>query len=495
MVRVIAHSLQGTDDGNTQIITITIMKNIVRFLLCVVAIATLASCTKSATEGGSANRLATPEFSANATENTITVSWTAVEGAAYYEIALNEKAPERTDKTVHRFENLEWNTTYTVKLQAIAANAEDSSLVATQEVVIAARVVPVYREWYPQNGSTAIAISDDGRWVVGAFDRQGMILDLNSDEITYVENFEFSDVADTGVAVGCTFESSQSGEAAMYIQGKAVKIDLSELTTSNMSSLQSVTPDGTFVVGWWWEFEENSYYGKVYDTVVPFVYDVLKDRVTVLEAGDAIYGVGAVSAYGVSPDRRIVGCEQGVVMQAVVWEDEYSQFYYPVFEYDGEYNPVRTFGDTQVRMTPNGNYIYSIVKNYPEGGQIGGEWSQPACYNLETKELTVFEGTCNQGSVTAMTDDGLVFLNDVPYYMGTTSYVVDLKSGNTTEQTPIIDWLMREYTINLYGYLQDGIITIGASADGRKLLGIVNTDMGWMTYVIDLDGTPVSPIE
>ena len=146
-------------------------------------------------------------------------------------------------------------------------------------------------------------------------------------------------------------------------------------------------------------------------------------------------------------------------------------------------------------MTPNGNYIYSIVKNYPEGDQIGGEWSQPACYNLETEELTVFEGTCNQGTVTAMTDDGLVFLNDVPYYMGTTSYVVDLKSGNTTEQTPIIDWLMREYTINLYGYLQDGIITIGASADGRKLLGIVNTDMGWMTYVIDLDGTPVSPIE
>ena len=201
------------------------MKNIARFLLCVVAIATLASCTKSATEGGSANRLATPEFSANASENSITVSWTAVEGAAYYEVALNEKAPERTDKTVHRFENLEWDTTYTVKLQAIAANAEDSSLVATQEVVIAARVVPVYREWYPQNGSTAIAISDDGRWVVGAFDRQGMILDLTSDEITYVENFEFSDVADTGVAVGCTYESSQSGEAAMYIQGKTVKIE------------------------------------------------------------------------------------------------------------------------------------------------------------------------------------------------------------------------------------------------------------------------------
>ena len=35
-------------------------------------------------------------------------------------------------------------------------------------------------------------------------------------------------------------------------------------------------------------------------------------------------------------------------------------------------------------------------------------------------------------------------------------------------------------------------MTIGATADGGTILGIVNTDMGWMTYVIDLDGTPMA---
>lgn len=454
-------------------------------------IALLAIGCESATEpvkqGGS---LATPEFSANANENSITVSWTTVEGAAYYQIWLNDDEPTKTDKTVHRFDNLKWGTEYTVSLQAIGTN-NDKSDVATQKVAIAARVVPVYREWYPQNGSTATAISDNGRYVVGCFDRQGMIIDLESDELTMIENFDCMDVADDGVIVGTTYEDSQSGEAAMYINGQAVKLDLSELTTSDMSSFQAVTPDGTFVVGWWWEYDAESYYGKMYDTIVPFVYDVLKDRITVLEAGDTLYGTGAVSPYGISPDHRIVGCEQGYAMMAVVWEDEYSKFTYPVFEYDSEYRPTLSFGDTQVRMTPNGKYIYSVAKTYPEGA---GEVAQPGCYNLETEEFTMFGGKCINGTVTAMTDDGIAFLNDAPYYMGTTSYVVDLNSGDTENQKPIIDWLLDEHGIDLYSYIQEGVMTIGASADGRTLLGIVNTDMGWLTYVIDLDGEAMPEI-
>lgn len=452
-------------------------------------IALLAIGCESATEpvkqGGS---LATPEFSANANENSITVSWTTVEGAAYYQIWLNDDEPTKTDKSVHRFDNLKWGAEYTVSLQAIGTN-NDKSDVATQKVTIAARVVPAYREWCPQNGSTASAISDNGRWVVGSFDRQGMMIDLESDELTMIENFDCMDVADDGVIVGATYEDSQGGEAAMYINGQVVKLDLSELTESDMSSFQAVTPDGTFVVGWWWEYDAESYYGKIYDTIVPFAYDVLKDRIIVLEAGDTLYGVGGVSPYGVSPDRKIVGCEQGYAMMAVVWEDEYSKFKYPVFEYDSEYRPTLSFGDTQVRMTPNGTYIYSVAKTYPEGA---GEVAQPGCYNLETGELTLFGGKCFNGYVSAMTDDGVAFLNDVPFYMGTTSYVVDLKSGDTENQTPIIDWLLDEHSIDLYNYIQEGVIIIGTSADGRKILGIVNTEeSGWITFVIDLDGEPM----
>lgn len=462
------------------------MKNIFKLFAAAIIAIMAIGCENA--EPVNENALKTPEFSANANENSITVSWTAVEGAAYYQVWLNNEEPVKTDKLVHRFEDLKWGTEYTVNLQAISANADENSAVGSIKVTIDPRKVPVYREWYPQNGSTASAISDNGRWVVGSFDRQGMIVDLETDELTMIENFDCMDVADDGVIVGATYQDSQGGEAAMYINGQVVKLDLSELTESDMSSFQAVTPDGTFVVGWWWEYDAESYYSKIYDTIVPFVYDVLKDRITVLEPGDTLYGTGAVSPYGVSPDHRIVGCEQGYAMMAVVWEDEYSKFTYPVFEYDSEYRPTLSMGDTQVRMTPNGTYIYSVAKTYPEGA---GEVAQPGCYNLETGELTVFGGKCFNGYVSAMTDDGVAFLNDVPFYMGTTSYVVDLKSGDTETQKPIIDWLLDEHSIDLYSYIQEGVIIIGTSADGRKILGIVNTESGWITFVIDLDGEPM----
>lgn len=462
------------------------MKNIFKLFAAAVIAIMAIGCENA--EPVNENALKTPEFSANANENSITVSWTAVEGAAYYQVWLNNEEPVKTDKLVHRFDGLKWGTEYTVNLQAVATNADENSAVGSIKVTIDPRKVPVYREWYPQNGSTASAISDNGRWVVGSFDRQGMIIDLESDELTMIENFDCMDVADDGVIVGATYQDSQGGEAAMYINGQVVKLDLSELTESDMSSFQAVTPDGTFVVGWWWEYNPESYYGKIYDTIVPFVYDVLKDRITVLEPGDTLYGTGAVSPYGVSPDHKIVGCEQGYAMMAVVWEDEYSKFTYPVFEYDSEYRPTLSFGDTQVRMTPNGTYIYSVAKTYPEGA---GEVVQPGCYNLETGELTVFGGKCFNGYVSAMTDDGVAFLNDVPFYMGTTSYVVDLKTGDTENQKPIIDWLLDEHSIDLYSYIQEGVIIIGTSADGRKILGIVNTESGWITFVIDLDGEPM----
>ena len=462
------------------------MKNIFKLFAAAVIAIMAIGCENA--EPVNENALKTPEFSANANENSITVSWTAVEGAAYYQVWLNNEEPVKTDKLVHRFDGLKWGTEYTVNLQAVATNADENSAVGSIKVTIDPRKVPVYREWYPQNGSTASAISDNGRWVVGSFDRQGMIIDLESDELTMIENFDCMDVADDGVIVGATYQDSQGGEAAMYINGQVVKLDLSELTESDMSSFQAVTPDGTFVVGWWWEYNPESYYGKIYDTIVPFVYDVLKDRITVLEPGDTLYGTGAVSPYGVSPDHKIVGCEQGYAMMAVVWEDEYSKFTYPVFEYDSEYRPTLSFGDTQVRMTPNGTYIYSVAKTYPEGA---GEVVQPGCYNLETGELTAFGGKCFNGYVSAMTDDGVAFLNDVPFYMGTTSYVVDLKTGDTENQKPIIDWLLDEHSIDLYSYIQEGVIIIGTSADGRKILGIVNTESGWITFVIDLDGEPM----
>ena len=458
------------------------MKNLFKgFVVAAIAIAAMACTPEEPTNPGA---LSTPEFAVTINENTIAVNWSTVDGAAYYEIWLNEGEHVKTDKTIHLFEDLKWNTEYTVKLQAISADASKNSKIGSKKATIGERKVPAYREWCPMNGSTATAISDNGRWVVGCFDRQGMVIDLDTDELVMIENFDCMDVSDNGVIVGATYEDSQSGEAALYINGKSHKLDLSELTTSDMSSFTAITPDGEYMVGWWWEYDEKSYYGGEYGSIVPFAYDLLKDRITVLECGDHIYPLAGISTCGVSPDREIVGVEQSQAMMSVYWKDEYSAFTYPAFEYDSEYFPKFTFGDTQTRMTPNGTYIYSIAKSYVVDA---GEIQQPACYNVKTGELTTFEGKCVIGSVTAMTDDGIAFLNDVPYYMGTTSYVVDVVNDPET-QTPIITWLLEEHDLNLYNYIYEGVITIGVSADGTKLLGIVNTDMGWVTYVIDVNG-------
>ena len=467
------------------------MKNLFKgFVVAAIAIVAMACNTDEPQQNG-ADRLAKPQFSANANENSITVSWIAVDGAAFYELWLNNEEHIKTDKMVHRFDNLKWDTEYTVNLQAISTDEQKNSEVATKKVTIAARKVPAYREWCPQNGSVLTVLSDNGRWATGCFDRQSAIVDLSTDELVIVENFDCMDIADNGIAVGATYENSQSGEAAMLIDGKCVKLDLSDLTESTMSSFTATTPDGEYIVGWWCEFDENSYYGGIYGYIVPFAYDVLKDRITVLECGEHIYPLVGISTCGVSPERKIVGVEQSNAMMAVVWEDEYTPFTYPVFEYDSEYRPTHTFGDTQTRMTTNGQYIYSVSKTYPDSST---DLQQPACYNLETGELTTFAGECAIGSVSAMLNDGVVFLNNVPLGYETV-YVSHIDNPET--QTPIIDWLLDEHGIDLFNYLnveENTYVITGASADGRTLVGLGYTEMGQISFVINLDGEAMPEI-
>ena len=107
------------------------------------------------------------------------------------------------------------------------------------------------------------------------------------------------------------------------------------------------------------------------------------------------------------------------------------------------------------------------------------------------------------GSVTAMSDDGIAFLNDVPYYLGTTSYVIDTTKGEPYEWTELEEWLFDEHDVDVKSFepaldtdpsdslCLEGIITIGVSENGRVIMGITNTDMGWVTFVVDLDGAPM----
>ena len=471
------------------------MKNTIKVLMCAILAFAFVGCT----EGGgddNKNRLATPNFSLRVDGNEITVSWEEVVGAAYYEVTLDPGSIEKTDKTIHKFSELQYSTEYKVSVRAIATDATNNSNVDVKKVKTAERIVPQYREFYPSYGAAPTAISNNGRWVVGGNDRCGYVLDLSTDKMVEFASAEFYDVADDGTAVGSDHSENMDGNAAILIGDKMVAIDLSELASNyGMSCATGITPDGEYVVGWYWEYDESSYYSQQYGMVIPFCYDVIKNKVTVPEVGNRLYNeVAATSIKAVAPDRTLLGYEQSEGIFSIVWSDEYTPFEYVYFDYDDQYNPVYGLGDTQNLFSQTGRYIYGKAVDYTSSQGIA------AAYDRETQSLMTFAG----GSVTAMSDNGVAFINDVPYYLGTTSYVVDVTKGEPYEWIEFEEWVFDEHDVDIAsfepttdtddsdGLLLEAVITVAVSENGRVIVGMTNTDMGWMTYVVDLDGAPVN---
>lgn len=459
------------------------MKNFFKLLTAALAVVMLAGCTDSGEED-SAARVATPTFQCNVIDNTIMVAWEPVANAAYYTIQLNDGEPAKTDLTVYNFDNLVWEETYTVTLVAVSANPElyQDSKPGVKTVTIGKRDVPQYREWY---GIPASAISNNGRWVVGQFDKHGMIIDLNTDEYTQFETFDCYDVADSGLIVGSSYTTNSEGVAAYYYNGEYVDVELGEWVEEHYSScLTAVTPDGKFAVGWAWD-TADTYYTRLCGDFIPFTYNIETGKVNVpmVDSDMLIYGQpAAIALKGVSPDRKLFGYENSMTYFSVLWEDEYEPYTYPCLEYDDEYNLIEGFGDSNNLMSQTGRYLYG--KGWRNENKNQNFY--PAVYDCETGTMLWMFG----GYVSAMADNGIAFVNDVPYYLGTTSYVVDT-NVDIMVQTPLVDWLKEKHNIDLTEYLHEGIITIGVSEDCNTLVGITNTMDGWMTYVIDLNGVPM----
>lgn len=468
------------------------MKRTLSAIIAGIIVLFAASCEQGLP--GNSDRLATPYFTVNVDGNVLTVAWEEVAGAAYYEVGLEPGSIAKTDKLIHRFDNLEYNTEYKVSLRAIATDESKSSIAETKTVNTEVRVSPQYREFYPQNGAAGTAISNNGRWLVGGNDRMGYIVDLATDKMTEFEGYELYDVADDGTAVGSDHTSNPDGDAAILINGKMVTIDLSDLAVNyGLSCATGITPDGEYVVGWYWEYDESAYYAQNYGMVVPFCYDIMKDKVSVPEVGNRIYNEAAATAIkSVAPDRTLLGYEQSEGIYNIVWKDEYTPFEYVHFEYDADYNPTFALGDTQNLFSQTGRYIYG--KAVEDGNK-----EMAAAYDRTTNTIMTFTG----GSVTAMTDDGVAFLNDVPYYLGTTSYVIDTTKGEPYEWTELEEWLFDEHDVDIAsfepttdtdktdGLILESVIVVGVSENGRVIVGITNTDFGWLTFVVDLDGAPV----
>ncbi|MBO7282090.1 MAG: hypothetical protein J6U73_01640 [Alistipes sp.] len=470
------------------------MKNAIKLLMCAVLAFAFVGCTPN--EMTDESKLSTPNFSLRAEGNSIIVTWEQITGAAYYEVSLNPGSTAKTDKLIHKFDNLEYNTEYKVSVRAISTESSKNSDAKTKKIKTSERAVPQYREFLPKYGAAASAISNNGRWVVAANDRCGFVLDLSTDKMVEFSNAEFYDVADDGTAVGSDHSENPEGNAAILIGDQMVPIDLSNIATNlGMSCATGITPDANYIVGWFWEYDESSYYGQMYGMVVPFCYDVLKNTVTVPEVGERLYNEAAATAIkAVAPDRTLLGYEQTVGgINSILWADEYTPFEYVHFLYDEGYNPVFGLGDTQNLLTQTGRYIYGKATDYAAGNEM------PAVYDRQTSELYTLAG----GSVTAMSDEGIAFINDTPYYLGTTSYVIDIKNGEPYEWTALEEWLFDEHDIDIASFepltnenaddslYLESVIVVAVSENGRIIVGITNTNSGWLTFVIDLDGAPV----
>ena len=473
------------------------MKNTIKLLMCAVMALCFASCTP---DEGTENNAGNFDFNLNLQANNIIVSWKAIDGAIYYELQLNDEEPFKTDKNAHKFEGLSYDTTHTVTLKAVNA-AGEAFMTGKKSVTIGPLKIYAYREW--AHYASGQAISDNGKWITGAFDHTGLIIDLSTNNMISTEYFEGYDIDDNGVAVGSYHEGISVGVAAMCIGGEIIEIDLSNLTENNqMSCLTGITPDGAYAVGWYWNFDDaNAYYAKIYGDIIPFCYDVINDTVSVPDAMTSpIYNDGAMSIYSIAPDGSMLGLDQQFYHLNVVWENEYTPYEYALLEYDAEtLIPTRSMGHLDNRFSQSGRYIYGTSQLY-EGEE---QTNIPSVYDRETKTLYTYNNDISK--ITAMADDGTVFGYSEP--MGNTggAYVTTIDKGNNAVFELFENWLLLEHNIDIAKYnpstntdegteadpdpyLLDGTSVVGASADGRTLLCITQTADGWITSAICLDG-------
>ena len=472
------------------------MKNTIKLLMCAVMAFCFASCTP---DEGAENNAGNFDFNLNLQENNIIVSWKAIDGAIYYELQLNNEEPFKTDKNVHKFEGLSYDTTHTVILKAVNATGE-AFMTGKKSVTIGPLKIYAYREW--AHYAPGQAISDNGNWITGGFDHTGMIINLTTNDMISTEYFEGYDIDNNGVAVGSYHGTYSDGVAAMCINGEIIEIDLSNLTEKNqMSCLTSITPDGAYAVGWYWNYDgENAYYARMYGDVVPFCYDVVNKTASVPAAmTNPIYKNGAMALYSIAPDGSMLGLDQQYAHVNVVWENEYTPYEYVLLEVNEEtLQPLKAMGDMQNRFSQSGRYIYGTSQLY-EGEK---QTNIPSVYDRETKQLYKYDGI---GAVCGMTDDGIIFMYDIPFGYNGNTYVTTLENSASSSFQLFEDWLLLEHGIDVTkynpltdtyegdeyvtdSYALDCTIVVGASADNRTFLCITRTAEGWVTSAICLDG-------
>lgn len=289
-----------------------------------------------------------------------------------------------------------------------------------------------------QDGGILWKISPNGKWGVirlgtsaGGGNATPKLYDVETgkaSEVTYAgRTFELTSVSDDGnVVVG-----SLSGRPAAYNRqtGKVTIFPMRDLWQSG--TLTSVTPDGKWAVG-----EYNGFNGKISDEDEldhDFYYSTLFVNV---ETGDTIYTPNlpkrdmahldqhAMKFSGITPDGRyIIGEMSWYIIQpqsGVVFVYDTTTNTYDVIGFKendkGPWEPLYAdlYNVESPVFSPNGKWLGAMayMSHAQEGNAFSNEYVVPMLYNMETKELRIFDDSESSNiSVGAVDDNGTIFGN------------------------------------------------------------------------------------
>lgn len=188
--------------------------------------------------------LEAPAVTAVAEGNTVTVSWTEVEGATSYFVAMGDAEAEETQELSKVYTDLAWETEYTFSVKAVADGVESVAATATAtteaEPKPEARTITVYSTNTEVEQVYIYTWAEDGTPLTGEWPGTAMTVaaeqtEPNHKTFTYIFGAEYD-----GKVVNFIFNNGQGGEGNQTedLKGKVLTEDLTFYVTLNAVAVQ-----------------------------------------------------------------------------------------------------------------------------------------------------------------------------------------------------------------------------------------------------------------
>ena len=376
-----------------------------------------------------------------------------------------------------KYEKINWFTNYYAYAVQITLDGEKYVAHTTTAVSEASKAVRHYIEFNAEQDCAPMAISDNGRYVVGQSMESSYIYDIYTDKLEYISGAMLYDISDNGVAYG----TNTVFQAVKYENGEIIPIALPEGALE--ACLFSVSPDGKKAVGY---MADENYYFQ------PLVIDNMS--ASFLEKGKgpddlevaacvcrAIGSNGMIAGYSITADWNEMSCywDANGKFQMFGVQDMKDSFNAETGYYD------LIIGNMFTMMSPNGKYIAS---NYVQAdpNDVWTTYMYPYLYNTETKELTYVDASvCSDFDYTrvdAVSSSGMVFIGDVDMGFSSAPYVWTKETNKIT--------LLQEYLAGKGMNVEKDMVgsVVGTSADEKTLLlGNLPTDndvyVGYTTII------------